>query len=127
MSRLHTDPVHLSSSELNKLTKLIKQNNVHPFYVSTKWMKERKYVLSIDKYECQHCKANSKLRRATIVHHIKHLREYPEYALSMWIEDEGKKVRQLISLCSDCHDKEHPERLRQYKNKYEFVTKERWD
>ncbi|MDL2324051.1 hypothetical protein LJC61_02715 [Ruminococcaceae bacterium OttesenSCG-928-A16] len=62
------------------------------------------------------------------MHHIKHLRNYPQYALSMWIEEDGKMVRQLESLCADCHEKEHPERLRQYrKKKNGFINKERWD
>ena len=95
------------------------------FYESKEWRALRKEVLKADKYECQVCKAKGKYERATIVHHVKHLDEHPELALERYYMDEhGKKQRQLISVSKDCHENEcHPERLRHTKKP---LTKERW-
>lgn len=40
--------------------------------------------------------------RATMVHHIKPIKEHPELALSL---------DNLMSLCDQCHDEMHPEKL----------------
>jgi len=58
-------------------------------------------ILRRDKYLCQRCKRYGRMRQATVVHHIKHLDEYPELALD---------PSNLVSLCADCHNKEHPEK-----------------
>lgn len=96
------------------------------FYVSYNWKKKRREVLALDRHECQKCKARGKYSKATMVHHVKHLRDRPDLALSVWdMQPDGTKVRQLISLCGDCHAEEHPERMRQYKPS-EPLTAERW-
>lgn len=76
----------------------------------------------MDHYECQHCKAAGRYRRAEIVHHVKHLRDRPDLALSIWDGDE----RQLVSVCKPCHEAEHPESLRKWET-VQPVTTERWD
>ena len=97
------------------------------FYVSYDWKKKRREVLAMDKYECQVCKARGRYNRATMVHHVKHLRDRPDLALSIWdVDPDGKKVRQLVSLCDDCHAAEHPEQLKRYKPKKKPLTEERW-
>lgn len=96
------------------------------FYVSYDWKKKRREVLELDRHECQKCKARGRYSRATMVHHVKHLRDRPDLALSAWdTRPDGTKERQLISLCDDCHAEEHPEQMRQYKPS-EPLTKERW-
>lgn len=82
------------------------------FYVSYTWKKKRREVLALDRYECQKCRAQGRYSRAVMVHHVKHLRDRPDLALSVWdTEPDGRRVRQLISLCEACHAAEHPNQL----------------
>lgn len=81
-----------------RLTK--EQANV--FYKSKTWEKCRTAILERDEYLCQVClRDKDQPVPANTVHHIKHLRDYPELALH---EDN------LISVCFDCHNKLHPEK-----------------
>ena len=50
---------------------------------------------------CKRCARYGKSVPAVVVHHIKHVDEYPELA---YVPDN------LISLCLDCHNKMHPEK-----------------
>lgn len=92
-----------------KVIELIKTDK---FYLCKDWKKKRKEVLRRDHYECQRCKRNHKVSKATTVHHIKHLKEHPELAL----DDDN-----LESLCGDCHNLEHPEKLK------DFCKAKRWN
>ena len=85
------------------LIKRIEKMNEEKFYKSKKWRRKRERVLKRDNYVCQKCKRYGKNVEATTVHHIKHLKNYPELAL-----DENN----LISLCERCHNKEHPEKAK---------------
>ena len=71
------------------------------FYKSKAWERKRAAILRRDGYQCQRCKRYGRQRQATMVHHIKHYDEYPELALDN---------NNLISLCNDCHNAEHPEK-----------------
>ena len=72
------------------------------FYNSGAWKSKRKYILKKrDKLLCQNCKKYGRYRTATTVHHIKHLLDAPELALT---------DSNLISLCSACHNQMHPEK-----------------
>lgn len=94
------------------------------FYKSSAWQRKRQEVLALDRYECQRCKARGKYNKATIVHHVKHLKDRPDLALSIYDGEE----RQLVSLCKSCHEDEHPEAQMQNKNKFvKPLTDERWD
>lgn len=66
------------------------------FYHSPIWRKTRLLVLQRDHYLCQHCLAKGIITKATEVHHIKPLADYPWLAL---------KLENLISLCWQCHEK----------------------
>lgn len=79
------------------------------FYDSKMWKIVRKQVLNMDHYECQLCKSRGKYKKATVVHHVKHLKDHPELSLSIWDESDGNK-RQLVSLCDECHNEVHPEK-----------------
>ena len=104
----------------------VADGNELAFYTCYDWKKKRREVLALDRHECQKCKSRGKYSRATMVHHIKHLRARPDLALSIWdMRPDGTKERQLVSLCDDCHAEEHPEQMKQYKPK-EQVTVERW-
>ena len=92
----------------NWVAGLIASGNVHKFYTSPPWEHLRIEILRDDKYECQHCKARGYYAKANTVHHVMHLRDYPELALSRYYKDnQGKEQRQLVSLCFECHEKEH--------------------
>lgn len=106
---------------------VINENGTHYFYTSRTWKRKRNEILKADNYECQICKSKGKYSRAEIVHHIKHLDEYPELGLSeTYIDDNGQEHRNLISVCRECHENVcHPERLKKFKAK-EPLTIERW-
>jgi 5-methylcytosine-specific restriction endonuclease McrA len=101
------------------LLKAVENGNVRKFYKSTVWKHKRKEILKRDNYECQKCKNKGRFSKAKIVHHIKHLREYPELAL----DDEN-----LLSVCGACHNILHPEKnfKANQVNKKEPITPERW-
>lgn len=104
----------------------IESNNLHSFYTCPAWVKLRVEVLAEDKYECQPCKGKGRYKRAKIVHHIKHVRQHPELALSKhYVDEDGNEQRQLISVCNGCHEKEHPERFKRGRKK-KPLTIERW-
>jgi 5-methylcytosine-specific restriction endonuclease McrA len=65
----------------------------------------------MDNHECQICKRKGRYRRADIVHHVKHLKDRPDLALSIWDGEE----RQLVSVCRQCHEDLHPERTVRYR------------
>lgn len=68
------------------------------FHKTTRWIKKRSRVLRRDEYLCQECKRYGKTTAATTVHHINPIEERPDLALF---------DKNLISLCSKCHDKMH--------------------
>lgn len=97
--------------------------DIHKFYIWRKWVNLRKEVLRMDKHECQECKRRGKYTRADTVHHVNHVKNYPELALSIWfIDSKGNKKRNLESVCRECHTHLHPELLLVK----EPLTIERW-
>lgn len=87
----------------------------------------RREVMDEHHNECQDCKEKGKYKRAVMVHHEKPLRERPDLALMKYYMDEqGRKHRQLTPLCDLCHEARHPERLKQNKKENE-PWPERWD
>ena len=102
------------------LLQAIKSGNVRKFYKSTVWKNKREQILKRDNYECQRCKRKGEFSPAEVVHHKKHLREFPELALS----DDN-----LESLCGACHNEVHPEKgftVNQKNKKEDPITPERW-
>lgn len=81
-----------------------------PFYRSKEWEKVRQYVIRRDKYLCQKCGSP-----AEEVHHKIHLSPEnindPEIALS---------PDNLVSLCRDCHFREHSNKRTAVAEEYEF-------
>lgn len=72
-------------------------------YTSAKWKRKAAAIKKRDGYMCVHCKRYGRMRPAQVVHHIKHVDEYPELA---YVDSN------LESLCIACHNKEHPEKAR---------------
>ena len=98
----------ISGTRLIQLNALIQAGKSHDFYSWPEWDKLRREVLKLDNYECQRCKGMCRYRRAAIVHHVKHLRDRPDLALSVYEEL-------------------HPESQRQFKKNRAPLTLERWD
>lgn len=107
--------------------KEIIKGHTNEFYKSTDWDILREAVLYRDNYECQffsgkwddgvHKPKVIKPVRATMVHHIKPIKERPDLALDM---------NNCISLSFEAHEIiENRERFR-YKKRNKVITKERW-
>lgn len=99
----------------------------HRFYKWRKWLRVRREVLELDKFECQRCRnIYHRYRKATTVHHVNPLKERPELSLEIWYRDPAthKERRNLLSLCHDCHEEVHGYRKRE---DIEPLTQERWD
>ena len=115
----------ISDGRLYQLRKLIASGQEAQFYSWTEWLALRPDVLRLDQGECQRCKQRGRQRAARIVHHVKHLRDRPDLALSIYDPDTGE--RQLICVCKRCHEELHPESLRPFRRTHAPVTEERWD
>jgi len=78
-----------------------------PFYHTAAWKRIRAVALSRDHGMCQDCMDRFRAgygihpRRAVMVHHIIPIEERPDLALDL---------RNLRSLCNECHNREHPEK-----------------
>lgn len=70
-------------------------------YKSQKWKRKRLAILRRDGYLCIECRKYGRNREAVTVHHIRHTDTNPELA---YVDSN------LISLCSACHNKMHPEK-----------------
>lgn len=105
----------MTDSILSWLIKLIEENNLKAFYNCIHWLHKRAEALERDNYECQRCKANGLYSPAECVHHMKHVKKFPQLALNL---------DNLISLCNSCHDLEHPEKLKVRRKP--LINKERW-
>lgn len=117
----------ISAYDLQRLQRLIDSDGTDSFYHWPKWEKLRTKVLQLDHYDCQRCKARGRHSRAVVVHHVKHIKDRPDLALSLY--DPDTHERQLVSLCKVCHEEVHPERIAKWKYKAakKQLTLERWD
>lgn len=82
-------------------------------YTAARWKRKAESIKRRDGYMCVRCKRYGRTTPAKIVHHIKHVDEYPELAYTS---------SNLESLCIACHNAMHPEKGRQA-GRYE----KRWD
>lgn len=125
MQQRVTNAPEISQTRLQQLVHLISEGREDLFYRWPEWLARRRDVLQLDKYECTRCRrVYHRYRKATLVHHVKHLTERPDLALSIW---DGQE-RQLVSLCDMCHEEEHPEHRKHSKCRVPTpVTTERWD
>ena len=100
------------------LLKAIQRGDTRKFYKSKEWRHKRQEILRRDNNECQKCKWAGRYSKAKTVHHKKHLKEFPELALT---------DNNLESLCDTCHNEEHPEKLQTQATKEKFTIEERWE
>ena len=120
-------PLGISAMRLRQLVTLISQGKEAQFYDWPEWDKVRDAALKLDRGECFLCRTRRKrYRKAALVHHVKHLKDRPDLALSLFDPDTGE--RQLVSVCRACHEDEHPERRwRKIMAARAPLTTERWD
>ena len=83
------------------IIKYIKQGREDKFYKSYSWQKKRMEIIERDHRECQRCRELGSFSKGEVVHHIKHLKEFPEL---------GMDNDNLITLCFNCHNVVHPEK-----------------
>ena len=112
---------------LQWLLGLIAAGDIHPFYVSSEW---RQLAAAVLRDDCRNCQICGKANAADLVHHVRHVKRFPQLALSRYyVDEDGTQQRNLISVCRGCHEAVcHPERMRKPTAKPEaFATAERWD
>ena len=115
----------MTPDKLARLTAMLAAGRENVWYNSGDWAAVKAAVKRIDHNDCLICKAMGRRRAAHIVHHVRHLRDRPDLALSVYDPDTGE--RQLICVCKRCHEELHPESQRQRRPKGKPVTMERWD
>ena len=113
----------ISDARRIQLNAMIQAGKSHDFYSWPEWDKLSREENKLDNYESQRFNAINTNLRATIVHHVKHLKDRPDLALSVYDGDD----RQLVSVCKQCHEELHPESQRQFKKIVAPLTLERWD
>lgn len=94
---------------------LIAEGRTAEFYNSKGWRRLSRKIIRAAHGECRMCKAEHKLSRATLVHHIKHLREHPELAYT---------ESNLMPLCHDCHERIHRRGI--YAGAKGYTNEEKW-
>lgn len=115
----------MTPDKLARLTALLAAGRENVWYNSSDWGTVREAVKQMDHCECLVCKAMGRHSPVRVVHHVKHLKDRPDLALS--IIDPATGERQLLSVCKQCHELLHPESQRQYRPSKPSVTAERWD
>lgn len=105
---------------------------VKAFYNSGAWKHKRIEILERDRYECRDCRKRMenaakegeiltgwerKIWPAEAVHHMKELKEHPEFGL----DDDN-----LISLCARCHNLRHGRNPKKFVKRKKRLTEEKW-
>ena len=103
---------------------LIQRDELEAFYNSKYWRGLSAEIIKENHGECAMCKAVKKLTPATLVHHVKHLRDYPELAYERTCTDETGEHIQLMPLCHDCHERAHKRGI--YAEPAGFTNEEKW-
>ena len=110
---------------IEKIRELIASGDMFAFYNDRYWRKLSKKIIREHHKECLMCKAEHRLTRATLVHHVMHLREHPELAYSRTYTDaDGKGHIQLMPLCHDCHERIHNRGI--YAKRSGYTNEEKW-
>ena len=108
------------------IDKLSKEHKIYKFYQSKQWRSLRTDVMYKYHNECCKCRQVGKITKADTVHHVLHVKDYPQYALSEYVYLEGKKIVNLIPLCNACHNIEHPEKFRKTHKRKKEINEEKW-
>ena len=99
----------------DEIRSLIEADRTDVFYNSKPWRRLSRRIIRKARGECQLCRAEHRLTRAVLVHHVKSLREHPELAY---------EPSNLMPLCHDCHERMHKRGL--YAERIGFINEERW-
>lgn len=127
---LSTEPSHACLSvrtkmlTTNQIRRLIAAGETKKFYEDYSWKKLAHAVIKEQNNECQLCKKRGRATPAVLVHHVLELKEHPEFAYSRW-QDEAHTKRQLIALCQQCHEEQHPNRFGQNRAEH-YTNEEKW-
>lgn len=108
----------------NQIRSLIASGNTKLFYKDYTWRKLALDIIAEHKHECYMCKKHGKYTRATMVHHVKHLKQHPELAYSRTYKDKDGEHIQLMPLCHECHEKIHERGV--YGTGNGFTNEEKW-
>ena len=119
------------------ILQLIERDELWRFYKTKEWRSLKRRILTEHHYECAECRRLGRITRydrdkdgrrrlISAVHHVKHVRNHPELALSRTYTDMDGVHDNLIPVCKSCHNKLHPEKHRQAVAKDRFVNVERW-
>lgn len=107
------------------IRELESEHKIYKFYKGKDWLSLREEVLEENHYECARCKAKGIVKKAVTVHHVNHVHDRPDLALSKtYIDIDGKEKINLEPLCARCHNEEH--------GRYGFqplhapITQEKW-
>ncbi len=115
---------------------LIQKNELWKFYKTKEWKLLRDKILEENHNECAICKRNGIIKRYDVsadgkrrliktVHHMKHVRDHPDLALSRYYYDGKTKKANLIPVCKKCHNILHPEKGKA-SEKEKYTNIERW-
>lgn len=121
------------------IRELIEKGELWKFYKTKEWRRLKNQILKENHYECAECRRQGKVTRydtgrdgkrklLTTVHHVCHVRDHPELAMSRTYKDysTGKMELNLIPVCKSCHNKLHPEKIQKGSRSERFTTEERW-
>lgn len=88
---------------VSQILTMIQADDMSPFYNDRKWRKLSKKIKKRYHNECYLCMKKHKMSPSKVVHHVKELKRYPQYAYDEYAEGEI----QLMPLCHDCHERIH--------------------
>ena len=120
------------------IRELISKGELWRFYKSKEWIRLKRSILKENHYECAECRRHGVITRYDVgeggqkrplstVHHVCHVRDHPELALSRWYKnyETGEMEQNLIPVCKACHNKLHPEKQKQRRTDG-FMNEEKW-
>lgn len=107
---------------VEQIRKLIAEGKTYDFYNDSYWRRLSHEIMKEQHNECQICRKRGKYTPAVLIHHVRELKQSPELAYSRWQDEEHKQL-QLIALCQQCHEEQHPNR---FGNKGEHYSNDEW-
>lgn len=108
-----------------EIERIVHTKDYYKVYKTGTWYRLKADVLKEFHNECYMCKEHGIIKPAQTVHHVKEVKKYPSLVYQEYYYDiNGKKKRNLIPLCNDCHNLAHkrfghPERKKP-------LNEERW-
>ncbi|MGN8763959.1 HNH endonuclease [Hornefia butyriciproducens] len=119
------------------IEQLIREDQLWKFYKTKEWRKLKEEVLRENHHECDFCKRRGRITRydrdkqgkpvlISTVHHVMHVKDHPEMALSKTYFDADGEHKNLIPVCKSCHNELHPEKARARMKHKGYENKERW-